>query len=581
MSHYERNREYAPMVLRWRWATLLFLMMAAWVGCSGSSAKDPPSKPAAGKGGGSAKGGGAGLGTGGTDGGNAGDDGQGGSLGGGSGQGARAGAGGSAAVGGAAGGAVVGGTGGVAGFGGNAASAGSGLVGGSGGTGGIPFTWDCATEAYGDGDCHCGCGAPDPDCDSGELDDCEVCDAPGSCNGAECPGRIDEANTAKCSPPAVGWICEARRYGDGENCECGCGAVDVDCADETVESCDVCDAFNACSTLECPSKVAPDDNAHCYNPPGWTCYFSVYGDGYCDCGCGVVDVDCEDATEASCDFCPQASCTPFDCTDTLLPDNNAVCLAPPGSWTCPARLYNSGGQCDCGCGFMDPDCESAELAACDKCNGEGSCSGQACPGMINEDDITSCVRPPVPDGWTCYDYYYGDGYACHCGCGVQDADCRSTSIDQCEACTCGGVGGCPGLVDPDDTTECLPAPDGWTCNDNRYGDGVCDCGCGIDDPDCYPEYPYCSRCPEESCAHGDCSRIDLEDVTQCLYDIPAGWTCGNYFFDGVCDCGCGADDVDCLGTNILDCDACDTPGSCSDTSCPGTISPSDITSCTP
>jgi hypothetical protein len=578
MRHFEQNREYAPMVLRWRWATLLFLMMAAWVGCSGSSAKDPPNKaPVAGKGGGSGKGGGAGLGTGGTDGGNAGEDGQGGSLSGGGGRGARAGAGGTGVGGGAAGGAVVGGAGGL---GGNAASAGSGLIGGSGATGGIPFSWDCGTEAYADGVCHCGCQAPDPDCDSDEIDDCEVCNAPGSCSGAECPGRIDEANTADCLPPAIGWVCEERRYGDGENCECGCGAVDMDCEDETAESCEVCDAFNACSTLECPSKIDPEDNARCYNPPGWTCYFSVYGDGYCDCGCGVVDVDCEDATDDSCDFCPQASCTPFDCEDTLLPDNNAVCIDPPYSWTCPDRLYNSGGQCDCGCGFMDPDCDSGELAACEKCNSEGSCSGQACPGMINENDITSCIKPTAPDDWTCADYLYGDGYACTCGCGVQDADCRSTAIGQCEQCACGG-GNCPGLVDPDDTTHCLPPPAGWTCDDNRYADFTCDCGCGIDDPDCPTEYPYCSRCPEESCAHGDCSRIDMEETSQCLYDIPAGWTCGNYFFDGVCDCGCGAADVDCLGTAIADCDSCDTAGSCSNTDCPGTISPSDITSCTP
>jgi hypothetical protein len=380
-------------------------------------------------------------------------------------------------------------------------------------------------------------------------------------------------------PPASGWFCETRRYGDGENCECGCGAVDMDCEDETLESCDVCDAFNACSTLECPSKIDPEDNARCYNPPGWLCYLSVYGDGFCDCGCGVVDIDCEDATDASCDFCPQAGCTPFNCEGTLVPDNNAVCIAPPDSWTCPDRLYNTGGQCDCGCGFMDPDCESAELAACDKCNGEGSCSGQACPGLIDEEDITSCIRPTAPDDWTCYPYLYGDGYGCDCGCGVQDADCRSTAISQCDRCSCGG--NCPGLVDPEDTTECLPAPDGWTCNDNRYADGICDCGCGIEDTDCYPAYPYCSRCPEEGCAHGECARIDMEDISQCLYDIPADWTCGNYFFDGVCDCGCGAADVDCLGTDILDCDSCDTPGGCSSTSCPGTISPSDITSCTP
>jgi hypothetical protein len=580
MTKLQHNRAFYPMVLRWRWATLFFLMLATWVGCSGSSKNDNPAKPAAGKGGVSGKGGSgsAGKGTGGSsaEGGDAGEVGQGGTVGGSAGKGGGAGR---PGVGGAGGMGALG-SGGV-GVAGNPSAGSAGIpTGGQGGT--VPFAWDCGTETYGDGVCHCGCRALDPDCASSDIDECEVCNAPGSCNGAECPGRIDESDTTDCTAPTSGWVCEERRFEDGETCECGCGALDPDCDDETAESCDVCNAFNSCSNLECIGTIDPDDNSRCYHPPGWTCYQALYGDGFCDCGCGVLDIDCEDAEPESCDYCPQSSCTPFDCTDTLLPGDNTSCKNAPNAWRCPPRLYNDGAQCDCGCGYTDPDCDGdTSLEACERCNSEGSCSGQACPGSIYEDDTRVCTQPEPPDGWTCGAYAYGDGYACNCGCGVQDADCRTTALNQCDQCQCGGS--CPGLIDPSDTTQCLPAPDGWECNDNRYGDGYCDCGCGIADSDCPPPpYGYyCSRCPEESCANGKCERLDPEDSTQCLYEEPAGWTCDGYFFDGVCDCGCGGTDVDCIGTTLAACDVCNTPGSCSSTACPGTIDPSDITDCEP
>jgi hypothetical protein len=64
-------------------------------------------------------------------------------------------------------------------------------------------------------------------------------------------------------------------------------------------------------------------------PAGWTCFPDYYGaaDG-CDCGCGVVDPDCADATAASCDFCGDVgTCGALgaDCS-VLDPMNNAACL---------------------------------------------------------------------------------------------------------------------------------------------------------------------------------------------------------------------------------------------------------------
>ena len=58
-------------------------------------------------------------------------------------------------------------------------------------------------------------------------------------------------------------------------------------------------------------------------PAGWTCNVSFYGaaDG-CDCGCGVADPDCADATLASCKYNQCA-------TDGQVPTaaNTAACAA--------------------------------------------------------------------------------------------------------------------------------------------------------------------------------------------------------------------------------------------------------------
>lgn len=60
-------------------------------------------------------------------------------------------------------------------------------------------------------------------------------------------------------------------------------------------------------------------------PDEWTCDNSYYGAGDgCDCGCGVVDPDCADATAASCDYCI-GGCSVNGCDD-IDPNDNAVCI---------------------------------------------------------------------------------------------------------------------------------------------------------------------------------------------------------------------------------------------------------------
>jgi hypothetical protein len=108
---------------------------------------------------------------------------------------------------------------------------------------------------------------------------------------------------------------------------------------------------------------------------------------------------------------------------------------------------------------------------------------------------------PIGTGEVDDDYYYdededaaddyydcsGDG-VCGYGCEIDDdCDCRAdgfcdTACASDEDCACVDddntcTGGCGGA-----DNDCLP--NGWTCADERYGDGVCDEGCGFVDQDC-------------------------------------------------------------------------------------------------
>ncbi len=374
----------------------------------------------------------------------------------------------------------------------------------------------------------------------------------------------------------IEWGCARSTFGDGV-CDCGCGALDVDCSKADIDVCENCNLLGSCNRDECPGRIDPEDITTCLAPPKeWICSPAAYGDGkVCDCGCGVQDLDCPDSKLSSCDSCqttgscsfsacpgkltpddnstcyvpPAWTCDPFyygdgqctcgcgvvdvDCPDGkasscdncptscagtacsgIVADDNAYCTNPPANWNCAERLYHDGSVCDCGCGEIDPDCTSGGLDACDKCNSPGSCSVLACPGLVDTEHNSRCTQPTPPDGWLCYQGVYGDAY-CDCGCGVIDIDCLGTSANLCEHC-----GRCSGTCDnlaPDDPLQCKPVPSGWTCNEAHYYDYQCDCGCGVLDPWCNdsPDVGACTEFPEEGCSAGDKARIDRTDNTRC------------------------------------------------------------------
>ncbi|MBM4356619.1 MAG: hypothetical protein FJ096_00760 [Deltaproteobacteria bacterium] len=177
-------------------------------------------------------------------------------------------------------------------------------------------------------------------------------------------------------------------------------------------------------------------------------------------------------------------------------------------------------------------------------------------------ELPFVIKKPVPE-WTCNPGYYDEtkqGFSeayCDCACGAVDPDC-ATAKNPVEGClegqTCDAKGACEGV------------PNDWTCPKEKYAGGKgtgCDCACGAPDPDC-------ELTPAESvngCMTGDVCSSDrcVPGAWKCppnFYDEDmAGPT------DGVCDCGCGVKDPDCKDGTLTSCDFCDDMGSCSTKQC--------------
>ena len=124
------------------------------------------------------------------------------------------------------------------------------------------------------------------------------------------------------------WTCSNAYYGTDDGCDCGCGAQDPDCTSAFVGACDLasCGDNGSCTDDFC-SDVTLANNATCTSNQGWTCEPTYYGDGQtCDCGCGIVDVDCASADKADCGYCADPNaCTAThgsDCSDIDAVDNS-------------------------------------------------------------------------------------------------------------------------------------------------------------------------------------------------------------------------------------------------------------------
>lgn len=137
--------------------------------------------------------------------------------------------------------------------------------------------------------------------------------------GAALQDRTYSCVVATCDPLCTfcrNSVCDPGE--DHSNCSFDCGCSTQACGDG------ICDGF--CETgTSCPTDCASR----------WNCDPTWYDDGECDCGCGIVDSDCADATLSSCRYCTSVgSCACYGgtscgvaCSESSIdPDNNALCI---------------------------------------------------------------------------------------------------------------------------------------------------------------------------------------------------------------------------------------------------------------
>jgi hypothetical protein len=316
-------------------------------------------------------------------------------------------------------------------------------------------------------------------------------------------------------------------------------------------------------------------------PAGWTCAEALWADGYCDCGCSALDVDCTGFS------CQQPGCIADRCEACFDADGAwRPCTADPNpdDWTCGPQSRMNDSLCDCGCGIPDPDCDGSgctepgcRKVACDTRNGCGDFV------TADNDDCSSINPSALTQDWTCAWDHYGSGDGCDCGCGTIDPDCLDKLsctgarcfADQCDRCS--DENGRPYSCDAaqqgwdDDTDDTTLSKERSACNSTHFdADDGCDCGCGGRDPDCGND-----GCDEFGCSDSTCDRCTDSggNPTGCAPSawLTAGCDARHYGTGDGCDCGCGARDPDCgskdgctapgCGDDEASCDACwDTGG---------------------
>ena len=314
-------------------------------------------------------------------------------------------------------------------------------------------------------------------CGNGVAEGTELCDG-GDLRGATCAGQGFDGGALACNgscsalvtsgcttggvPPQ--WICDPSYYGAQDGCDCGCGAIDLDCADASIASCD----YNDCSSgtpIDGQNWLCDGGSALCGND-------LVEGAEVCD----GIDLAGSDCTTVAGGFTGGALNCAVDCTAF---DTSACSGSVPVGWACDPAYYGAQDGCDCACGAWDPDCNLA---------------GQTLYGCNMGD---TCVQPGVCQAgggtWLCDPTWYGVADGCDCGCGIIDTDCSDGSLAACDYNDCSS--GTP----MDGQNWLCEAGGTWTCDATWYGAGDgCDCGCGVIDTDC-------ADGTLASCDYNDCS----------------------------------------------------------------------------
>jgi hypothetical protein len=252
----------------------------------------------------------------------------------------------------------------------------------------------------------------------------------------------------------------------------------------------------------------------------------------------------------------------------------AACLARgagavPSAWKCDVNHFGDKNTCDCACGVWDPDCDL-----------RGQLNNQSTLVGLTTQETTPACKVPVLDA------YNPDSAITDCWCvktttgGGKLATgfptpppvaptgfpsrkptgqpTRQPTARPSKAPTAKPSRTPTGTPTPDP----LAAPTSWQCEEKRWLDGVCDCGCNDRDPHCDVFFPKGKHVVCETFASEDASELYNQGGTnssrldklycaaennECdLKRPPPQWSCDpTWFRNNICDCNCGALDPDC------------------------------------
>ena len=255
----------------------------------------------------------------------------------------------------------------------------------------INMDWDpkCDIKKMGtDGICDCGCGH-----DNNRDYDCLF---PGNPVVTRNKGFVcdEDKNYSKME----GWTCDSWIYNDSE-CICGqdCGIEDFDCVGVKEKTCKA-------DGTRCLNDICKPI------PASYHCDLETYGDGeVCNCGCGAPDPDCKnyDLPVVGCsgkEICPGDTCRISECGNNHLEEGEECDGGQNCRQDCTCRDgYKSVGKADCiikcGDGVVDPgeDCDkTAHCTAKCKCEDgttavNGTCTKETDSNSGNKSNATPVI----------------------------------------------------------------------------------------------------------------------------------------------------------------------------------------------
>jgi hypothetical protein len=425
-------------------------------------------------------------------------------------------------------------------------------------------------------------------CGTADCNDANPAVFPGATE--RCNGVDDDCDAAADEEPAASASCATACTATATCVAAVCVTTPVVCNDGNPCTADSCDPALGCRFVNHPDGLSCSDGDVCTGQElcqGGTCT-------------NAPDLDCNDGNPCTVDSCA----TPNGCRNTPVPGcctTNADCV---DASLCTVNERCAGGQC-----LSDPvDCNDGNPCTSDACNPATGCGnvpvvngvpcsdGDACDGL--ETCLGGICAPGTPldcnDGNACT----VDGCSALAGCTQQptpgccasDADCADVSActvnERCVANACASDprpcdDGNPCTADAcNPASGCVftPVPNGQSCSDLDFCNGMETCQSGTCVPMAVPDCNDGNACTTDTCnAVAGCRNTPVPGCCTANADCADASLCTA---NERCVAGqCVSDPVDCNDGNPCTGDTCSPSGGCANVAVVDGVSCSDGDTC--